>query len=115
MKNQLLKSGLFFLLFTSFCSFLPIQKTAEIVIKSSTVCETCKETIEKNLTFEKGVKEVLVDYEKKEVKVVYRPDKTSPEKIKLALTKLGYDADEMKADPKAKAKLPACCQKEVHH
>ena len=29
-----------------------------------------------------------------------------------AITKLGYAADEMKADAKACSKLPACCQKE---
>lgn len=88
------------------------KKMAEVTIKTSVVCDMCKTTIEKNLIFEKGVKEVRVDMEKKEVYVRFRTDKTSVDLIKQALVKLGYRADELPADPKAHAKLPDCCKKE---
>ncbi|HRE73385.1 MAG TPA: cation transporter [Flavobacteriales bacterium] len=88
------------------------KKMAEATIKTSIVCDMCKTTIEKNLIFEKGVKEVRVDIEKKEVYVRFRTDKTSIDLIKQALVKLGYRADDLPADPKAHAKLPDCCKKE---
>lgn len=92
------------------------QKTSKevksMVIKTSVVCEMCKEKIEKNLIFEKGVREVSVDMDKKEVTVNYRADKTNPEKIKTALSKLGYRADDLAADPEAFKNLPSCCKAE---
>ena len=41
-------------------------------------------------------------------------DKTSPEEIKEAISKLGYDADEVKADSAAYNKLPSCCKVGAH-
>ena len=48
-------------------------------------------------------------------KVTYVTKKTNPEKLRLAITKIGYDADELKADEKAYNKLPGCCQKGGMH
>jgi copper chaperone CopZ len=81
-------------------------------IQSSTVCDMCKETIEKELIYEKGVKKVNVDLATSSVHVEYDAKKNSPEKLRAALIKLGYAADGEPGDPKAFAKLPACCQKE---
>lgn len=39
------------------------------------------------------------------------PRKTDAAKLRTALTKLGYAADEQPADPVAFSKLPGCCQK----
>ena len=88
-------------------------KTADLKVKSSVVCGMCKERVENGLVFEKGVKEVVVDLETKEVTVTYNPLKNSPEKLRTAISKLGYDADTVKADPKAYEKLPACCKKDA--
>jgi periplasmic mercuric ion binding protein len=88
-------------------------KTADIKIKSSVVCGQCKDRIESGLAYEKGVKEVSVDLKTKEVTVKYNPAKTTPEDIRTALSKIGYDADDVKADPKAYAKLPSCCKKDA--
>ena len=89
------------------------DKSAELNIRSSVVCAMCKERVEAELIFEKGVKEVTVDLEKKEVKVQYIAKKTTPEQIRTALSKIGYDADDVEADPKAYKKLPACCKKDA--
>jgi mercuric ion binding protein len=83
-------------------------------IKTSAVCETCKKIIEKDLSFEKGVKSSSLDVETKTLMVVYNPEKTTPEKVRIAVTKAGYDADSLKADPKAFKKLPECCQDPNH-
>ena len=87
------------------------EKTAEIKIKTSATCDMCKETIEKYVAFEKGVKKVTLDVSTKVATVIYNPQKTTPEKIRLAITKSGYDADDMKADEKAYNKLDDCCKK----
>jgi copper chaperone CopZ len=86
---------------------------SEIKIKTSAVCGMCKDKIEKELPFEKGITEVTLDSETKICTVKYKADKTNPEKIRLAISKIGYDADEVLADAKAYEKLPACCKKEA--
>ena len=83
-----------------------------LLIRTSAVCEMCEQTIEGNLIYEKGVKSVDLDLATTEVKVGFDPKRTSPEKIRTALTKLGYYADDMPGDEKAFRDLPACCQKE---
>ena len=88
------------------------KKTEQLDIVSSTVCDMCKETIEKEMIFEKGVKKVTVDLATSTVHVEYDAKKNSPEDLRAALIKLGYAADGVPGDPKAFAKLPACCQKE---
>jgi copper chaperone CopZ len=87
------------------------SKTAVIKIKTSAVCGSCKTRIEKNIAFEKGVTDVVLDVDTKICTITYRPAKTNPDKLRLALSKIGYDADSVPADPKAYEKLPACCKK----
>ena len=82
-----------------------------IKIKTSSQCDECKERIEEALAFEKGVKTSDLDVETKIVTVAYKKSKTSPEKIRKAISKVGYDADDVSADPKAYSKLDACCKK----
>lgn len=90
------------------------QVKSEVKIKTSAQCEMCKNRIEKDMAFEKGVKTVKLDLETKVLTVTYNEKKTDPEKLRNAVTKIGYDADDMEADPKAYAKLPACCKKGGH-
>jgi cation transport ATPase len=89
------------------------KETKEITIKSSVVCDMCKERVENDMAFEKGVKAVSVNLKTEEVTVTYRADKTDPDKLRKAVSKIGYDADDVEADPKAYAKLPACCKKDA--
>ena len=85
--------------------------TAELKVKTSAVCDMCKTTMEKHMAFEKGVKKSSLDVESKILTVTYNPQKTTPEKIRVAVSKSGYDADEVPADPKAYKKLDGCCKK----
>jgi len=62
---------------------------------------------------EKGIKYVELDDETKIVTVEYRTAKTNPDEIRKAISKIGYDADDVEADPIAYEKLPACCKKDV--
>ncbi|HQW04671.1 MAG TPA: heavy metal-associated domain-containing protein [Flavobacteriales bacterium] len=88
------------------------KKTAQVDIKTSTVCDMCVKTIEENLIYEKGVKSVSVDLASSRIHVEYTAKKTDPDAIRQAVTKLGYYADDLPGDPEAFKKLPDCCQKE---
>lgn len=90
------------------------KKTATIKIKTSAQCGMCKERLEKAFAYEKGVKKSKLDVETAVFTIEYNPKKTTPEKLKEAVTKVGYDADELPANEKAYEKLPACCQKGGH-
>lgn len=63
-------------------------------------CASCKAKIEKNLPFEKGVKEFIVSLEDKTVVVKYRKDKNSDEKLRESLEKLGYKTSVKKESAK---------------
>jgi len=83
----------------------------KIKIRTSAICEMCKERIEKNLTLSKGVKRAELDLNDKVVTVTYDVSKTTFEAVKKAITEVGYDADEAVADAKGYEKLPSCCKK----
>ncbi len=99
-------------IFTNNKTIAQESKFAEVKIKTSSVCNMCKETIEKALAFEKGVKKSDLEVKTAIVTVTYNPLKTSPEKIRIAISNAGYDADDVKANPKAYKKLDECCKKE---
>jgi copper chaperone CopZ len=86
-------------------------KNRQIEIRVSSQCSMCKETIERTLAFEKGVVKANLDLETDVVTVVYKTARTTPEKIREAISKAGYDADDVAADPKAYNDLPDCCKK----
>ena len=91
------------------------RETKKVEIKTSAQCEMCKERLEKAFAYEKGVKSSELDVETAVFTVEYLPNKTTPKKLQLAVTKIGYDADSLKADEKAYNKLPDCCQKGGMH
>ncbi|MBT4399360.1 MAG: heavy-metal-associated domain-containing protein [Bacteroidetes bacterium] len=62
-------------------------------------CENCQAKIEKNIAFEKGVKDLKVDLKSKLVTVQYRSDKTSEAKIEKAIKKLGFKTEIIKKKP----------------
>jgi periplasmic mercuric ion binding protein len=107
---------------TIFLSILFLAATAqekknreEIKIKTSAVCDMCKNTLEKAMAYESGVKKSSLDVDSKILTVVFDPRKTNPEKIRKAINKVGYDADDSPADAKAYEKLHECCKKDAKH
>lgn len=83
-----------------------------LIVKSTTICDMCEKTIETEMIYEKGVQKVEVNLDDATVQVVYDSRKTTPEKIRTAISKLGYMADGVPADEAAWNKLPACCKNE---
>lgn len=70
------------------------SKTVATVVFSSDIdCDHCKQKIEKNIPFEKGVKDLVVSLADKTVTITYRTDKNTAENLCVALNKLGYKSE----------------------
>ena len=86
-----------------------IQK---VVIQTNGVCSKCEALFKENVPFFKGVKDYAYDPKTAKMTITYDSKKTNPDLLRQQISKLGYNADNVKADPAARAKLPACCQAE---
>jgi len=82
----------------------------EIKIQTSAECNDCKVRLEDKLNYTKGVKFAELDLETKIIVVGYSEKKITSDEIKKIISELGYDADDVKANPEAYEKLPACCK-----
>lgn len=70
----------------------PVKNDKEkVTFDVSMTCENCQKKIEKNIAFEKGVTDMVVDLPNKTVTVEFRKDKTTVDNIQKALEKLGYE------------------------
>ncbi len=107
--KAILLSGIFLLVLS--INTTKAQDVAELKIKTSAICDMCKETMEKHMAFEKGVKKSSLDVDSKILTVTYNLTKITPEQIRAAVSKSGYDADDVPANAKAYKKLDACCKK----
>ena len=104
---------LFIFLLVSAITFADKPKTETVKIKTSAICEMCKENIEKKLAFTKGVVESSVDLDSKDkiTTVIFNPKKTTADKIRKSIAEVGYDADGVLAVPAGYEKLADCCKK----
>lgn len=75
------------------------------------ICESCGGRILKELYNESGIKNTEVNSKNNTITVVYDERKISLPAIRQKIAKLGFDADEVPADPEAVAKLDECCKK----
>ena len=89
------------------------KKAVETVIiqTPSVQCEMCKNRVERSMAREEGQIKTIVDYKRKTTKVTYYTDRTNIENIKAAIANIGYDADDVTANPESYKKLPNCCKK----
>jgi len=63
-----------------------------VLFSVSMDCTSCKNKIEKNIAFEKGVTDLKADLSTQTVSVTFRSDKNSVEGLIKAFKKLGFDA-----------------------
>lgn len=116
-----MKALRFLLLFSIlFCGSTYAQKAKPVktaVIKTTIycdhckICESCGGRILKELYNEAGIKNTSVDSKANTITVTYDERKITLEQVRVKISKLGFDADEVKADPAAVAKLDDCCKK----
>ena len=97
--------------FMSVSSFAQKADMKTVNIKTSAICESCQNRIQKALIKTKGISKASLNVDTKMVTVKYNASIISVEKIRTTISMTGYDADDVKADTKAYASLPSCCQK----
>lgn len=115
--KKLLKSTMLLIAFFLISNTASAQKTNQkAVIKTVLNCDHCKECETCGLKFKtemlkiKGVKMYELDDKAMTFTVYYNARKTDLKTIKVAISKLGYDADEVKADAKGYESLDGCCK-----
>jgi len=99
----------------AFAHEVAAERTDKVKIRSSVQCEQCRERVTRELSKLEGVKKVKIDLTTQTVSVQYDGAKIQADEIRAALTAIGYDADDKRAQAEAYAKLPSCCQKGGHH
>lgn len=96
-----------------------MSKKAEwLTIKSANLkCWECKERLEKYLLMaskaemEGGITQMKFNLLQGELRVLYFPDRATPDMIRTAINNAGFDADEEKAEESAYKKLPPICKR----
>lgn len=75
---------------SSVISATPKKETKKVVFNVGLHCQNCVKKVKENISFEKGVKALEVDLEKKTVTITYDPAKTNEDTLRKAIEKLGY-------------------------
>jgi copper chaperone CopZ len=117
--NNIKQTAILFvaLLFTTTAIAKTKTRTAKAIIKTHFYCDHCKKCETCGLKFEaelyntKGIKDFSIDEKTMTITVIYNPQRVTIPQIRQAISKLGFDADEVKADPIAYEKLDGCCKK----
>ena len=68
----------------------PKKEVKTVVFNVGLHCQNCVKKVQENISFEKGVKALEVNLEKKTVTITYDPAKTNEAALKKAVEKLGY-------------------------
>jgi len=89
---------------------LEVKGAETIVIQTNAYSSKSDAIFKEHLPFVKGVKEYKYDEKSYKIAVAYDAKKTNPDKIRAEIAKLGFDADQVKANEKARAKLPEECK-----
>ncbi|MBQ7735408.1 MAG: cation transporter [Bacteroidales bacterium] len=107
MKKVLIFVAIFAMTFTMFAQ--QQAKTQTVTIQTNGTCAQCKKIMMDNIPQWPGVKECSYDMQTAKVTITYETRGTDVDKLREGIRLLGYDADHIKADPEARAKLPKCC------
>ena len=75
------------------------KQTTKFLVESMH-CDNCVKSIEKNISFEKGVTDMKCNLETKTIEVTYNTDKTSDDKLIAAFDKINRKASVIKEDKK---------------
>jgi len=88
---------------------LEVKGAETIVIQTNAFSAKSNDIFKENLPFIKGIKEFKFDEKSSKIAVAYNPKQTNPDAIRAAIAKLGFSADQVKANEQARAKLPKEC------
>lgn len=107
----------FILLVAAFSSSAQEKRKTEIIIIKTQIncdhckqCESCGGRFDREIPFIKGVKDYSFDEKAMTLTLTYNTKQITPEKLREAISNIGFDADDVKANPEAVAKLDDCCK-----
>jgi len=107
MKNRIFILVIFFSVLMIGCN----SASEEMVINTPTIqCGMCQKIIEVGLAKVDGVSNPRVDLKTKKTILLHDPEKTNTKSIEKIVSELGYQANNLKANPESYANLPACCK-----
>ena len=107
MKNRIFILAIFFSIFMIGCN----NASEEMVINTPTIqCGMCQKIIEVGLAKVDGISNPRVDLKTKKTILFHDPEKTNKKSIEKIVSELGYQANNLKANPDSYADLPACCK-----
>lgn len=116
-KKSILKSVFLIGAFFLFSNTTFAQKTNQKAVIKTTLhcdhckaCETCGELFKTEMLKINGIKMYELDDKAMTFTIYFNSKKTTLQAIKEGISKLGYDADEIKADPEAYENLDGCCK-----
>ena len=87
-------------------------KVKEVTYTVSAVCGMCKDRIEKELNYTKGVVFCEVDLDAGNVTVKYKVKHLTAEGVRDLIVNLGYTTDGVKGNEEGYNSLPECCKEE---
>ena len=107
MKNRIFILAIFFSVLIIGCN----NASEEMVINTPTIqCGMCQKIIEVGLGKVDGISNPRVDLKTKKTILFHDPEKTNKKSIEKIVSELGYQANDLKANPDSYADLPACCK-----
>ena len=86
------------------------KEIVKILTSAPCIGMCCKDRIEQEMQFTKGVRAVDLDIESGILTVTFKTKKTDVNKLRQVISSIGYNADDVKGNKKAHDKLPSCCQ-----
>ena len=86
------------------------KETVQIKTSAECVANCCKDRIEEEMQFTKGVTAVNLNVESQVLTVTFKTKKNTIENIRKIVSNLGYNADDVRANESAHNALPNCCQ-----
>ena len=101
LKNRKMKNVILLMVVAMFIGITANQSLAQkkenkvACFKSSMDCANCEKTLTEYLKFEKGVKDLKVDYVSNTILIEYKEGKGSEETFAKAIEKKGYKADKI--------------------
>ena len=108
MKARLLTIVSLFITSFTFSQQKALQKA--VINTPGVRSEACKTYIDNRLVHEYGISSVKADYKRHIVTVTWFTDRTNIENVKTALANMGYDANDVTAEPDAYKRLGKECQ-----
>jgi len=72
-----------------------VKTDAEVLFSIAIDCPSCQKKLESQVPYEKGVKDMKIDFDNQTIWLLFSSDKTTKETLAKALEKLGYPAKEI--------------------